>query len=371
MFKKSKTKDVEEIMVLTKKILKIVYIFIIFLSLYLILGIVKELHLFNFVLTVLKILSPLFIGIFIAWLFDPFVKYLQQKGIKRSYGAIIVYIIFIGLIVILISAIIPILNDQINDFAKTIPSILETFNGWINNLFDKISINSDLDVQIIKNEIFAFLETIGNELPTNLPKLTIDFIKAFFSGIGVFLVSLVIGFYLLNSFENVNELIITMFPIKYQNDAREFTNELNLSMRKFVQGMLLGATIIFLISAIGFSLAGLKGALLFSLFCGITNIIPFIGPYIGGIPAVIVAFSQSTQIGIFVLLIIVIVQFIEGNFIQPLLMSKMMKLHPVTVILGLLIFGYFWGIIGMILSTPIIATTKLVFSFFKEKFAQL
>ena len=183
-----------------------------FLSLYIILGIVKELHLFNFVLTVLKILSPLFIGIFIAWLFDPFVKYLQQKGIKRSYGAIIVYIIFIGLIVILISAIIPILNDQINDFAKTIPSILETFNGWINNLFDKISINSDLDVQIIKNEIFAFLETIGNEYQL-ICKITIDFIKAF-SQVSVFLVSLVIGFYV-NSFENVNELIIECFN-KYQ-----------------------------------------------------------------------------------------------------------------------------------------------------------
>ena len=84
--------------------------------------------------------------------------------------------------------------------------------------------------------------------------------------------------------------------------------------------------------------------------------------------AVIVAFSQSPQIGVLVLLIIVIVQFIEGNFLHPLLLSKMMKLHPVTIMLGLLVFGYYWGVIGMVLATPLIASIKSIFSYFNERF---
>lgn len=367
MFKKTKAKDIDEVLTLTKKILKIFYILIIFISAYLILRIAKELYILKFFLSIIKILSPLFIGILIAWLFDPFVKYLQKKGIKRSYGAVIIYLIFIGLLAVLISAIIPILNTQINDFAKTIPTIVETFNGWVNNFFNRLATSNDINVDAIRLEVFSHLEKWGAELPATLPAITIGFFKSLFSGLGVFLVALVIGFHLLISFENVNELIATLFPVKYQDDVRDFTIELNQSMRRFVQGMLIGASLIFFVTAIGFSIVGLKGAFLFALFCGITNIIPFIGPYVGGFPAVIVAFSQSSKIGILVLIIIATVQLVESNLIQPLLMSKMMKLHPVTVILGLLIFGYFWGIVGMILATPTIATAKLVYTFIKER----
>ena len=109
---------------------------------------------------------------------------------------------------------------------------------------------------------------------------------------------------------------------------------------------------------IGFTIADLKAAALFAFFCGITNIIPYIGPYIGAVPAAIVAFSQSTGIGIAVLIVILIIQGLEGNLLQPIVMSRTMKLSPVTVIVSLLIFGYFWGVFGMILSSPIVATLK-------------
>ena len=90
-------------------------------------------------------------------------------------------------------------------------------------------------------------------------------------------------------------------------------------------------------------------------------------PKFGG-PAVIVGFSQSPIIGIIVLVIIVVVQFLEGNLLQPLIMSKTTKLHPVTIMLGLLVFGYFFGIIGMVISTPIIAALKSIFMFFNDKY---
>ncbi len=96
--------------------------------------------------------------------------------------------------------------------------------------------------------------------------------------------------------------------------------------------------------------------------------IPYAGPYIGGIPAVIVGFSQSPTVGILTLITIVIIQFLEGNFIQPLVMSKTTKLHPVTIMIGLLVFGHFWGIIGMFVSTPIIAVLKAIFTYFDDKY---
>ena len=82
----------------------------------------------------------------------------------------------------------------------------------------------------------------------------------------------------------------------------------------------------------------------------------------------IVAFSQGTGIGIAVTIVILIVQGIEGNLLQPIVMSRTMKLSPVTVVVSLLVFGYFWGVLGMVLSTPIVATLKALFNFFNDKY---
>ena len=170
------------------------------------------------------------------------------------------------------------------------------------------------------------------------------------------------------SFDNVNETIITLLPKKIQRNTNEIIYEVNGSLRRFVLGAALDSLLIFIVSSIGFALVGLKAPFLFALFCALTNIIPYAGPYIGGIPAVIVGFSQGGAVGILTLLIIVIVQFLEGNFIQPLVMSKTTKLHPVTIMIGLLVFGHFWGIIGMFVSTPIIASLKAIFTYFDDKY---
>ena len=131
---------------------------------------------------------------------------------------------------------------------------------------------------------------------------------------------------------------------------------------------MIDCTAVFVVTSIGLWIVGLQSPLLFGLFCGITNIIPYAGPYIGGFPAVIVGFAEDPMIGLFTLLVIVVIQFVEGNFFQPLIMSKTTKLHPVTIMVGLLVFGHFWGILGMVVSTPIITSLKSIFMYFDEKY---
>ena len=220
----------------------------------------------------------------------------------------------------------------------------------------------------MKTEVFNKIGEIGTSLTSNLPIITVNAIKSIFSGLGTIVIGLVIGFYLLLSFDNATDTIVTLLPEKLQKDTKVLANEINTSLRNFVTGALLDALFVFIITSIGFALVGLKAPLLFGLFCGITNVIPFAGPYIGGIPAVIVGFSQGLPTGIFTLIVIVVVQFFEGNFLQALIMSKTTKLHPVTIMLGLLIFAHFWGIIGMVVSTPIIASLKAIIMFLDEKY---
>lgn len=361
-------RNVNEAIFLAKRILHISYFLIIIAGILAVTMLAKELKIVNFIWEVLSIVAPLFVGLFVAWLFDPAVKWLQKKGLKRTLGSVLMYVLFLGFLFIVVSAIIPLLSDQINDFAQALPSVFDSVKGWLDNLFEKLSEIQGFNADGFKNDLFKNLEGIGTGLAQSLPMMTVNIAKSLFGGLGVFLVGMIIGFYLLISFDNVNDTLITIFPKKMQTNARELITNVNTSLRRFVQGAILDSTFVFIITSIGLWLVGLKAPLLFGLFCGLTNVIPYAGPYIGGAPALIVGFAQSPTIGILVLVVIVVIQFLEGNFIQPLIMSKTTKLHPVTIMLGLLIFGHFWGIIGMLISTPIISVIKSIVLFFDEKY---
>lgn len=373
MFKREKKDklDVEKLndtINLLDKILKIAYILIIVLAIFFVIKLCQELNIKSIILVILKTLAPLFIGLFLAWLFAPIVDKLKNKGIKRGLGTTIVYIVFLGLIAIIVCSIIPLLSDQMNDFISIIPSVFDSIKNWVSDIFGRLKDIDGLDVIAMKDTIFSKIELYATSLTTKIPEIAVNVVKSLASGIGVFAVGLIIGFYLSIGFENAGELIVVLFPKNMQDDVRKLKNEMESSLRKFVNGAIIDAFFVFIITSIAFFAIGLKAPLLFGLFCGITNVIPYAGPYIGGIPAVIVGFSEGPITGILTLVAIVLIQFLEGNFLQPVIMSKTTKLHPVTIIVGLLVFGHFFGILGMVISTPLIAVAKAVFMFFEEKF---
>lgn len=372
MFKKSEqeldVKKINDVVGLSKKILNIAYILFIALAIYIFIKLSQELNIFGFLLTILKIVSPLFIGIVIAWLFNPFVTYLQKKGMRRGLGATVSYILLIGLLTVVVWSIVPTLSEQINDFAAMIPQLFDTIKGWIDTLFNGLNNIDGFDALAVKENLFKSIEEFGSSLTSGLPTMVVGTVSSLFSGIGTFIIGLIIGFYLIVSMDDAFDNLVGLLPKKIQGTTKELLGKIDGSLRGFVQGAFLDSTFVFIITAIGFSLVGLKAPLFFGLFCGITNVIPYAGPYIGGVPAVIVGFSQGVPTGILTLVVVVLIQFLEGNFLQPIIMSRTTKLHPVTIMLGLLVFGYFWGIIGMVVSTPIIAAAKAIIVYFDEKY---
>ena len=358
---------VNEVAESASKVLKVTYFLLLALGFYLLILLFKETKLLHLIWTIVKVVAPLFIGIVVAWLFDPFVKWLQTKKINRTLGALITYVILFFIIFIVLAALIPLLAEQISEFAAAAPSIFETIKGWILGLFEYIKNIDLLDVEALKNEFFNNFNKFAGDIGKNLPATLISIISGFFSGLGTFLLGLIIGFFLLISFDSTSSLI-NFIPKKIRETSMDLINDVNDSLRKYVQGALIDCTVIFILSSIGLWLVGLKAPALFGFFCGLTNIIPYLGPYIGGTPAVIVGFTQSPTIGILTIVVIAVIQFLEGNFLQPLIMSKTTKLHPVTIMLGLLVFGYFFGVIGMLISTPLMAVCKTIFVFFDKKY---
>jgi len=357
-----------DIITSSSNILKIAHALLLIIGIYAITLIFEKWGIISFVLSILTILSPFFIGFVIAWLLNPIVIRLQKKGINRILGTVIIYSILLLLLYFFFSAVIPLISTQINDFVSILPNIVDTLKNWIDKIFDRFAAGNNTDISAIKIEAFNLIEAYEKNITTNLPTFAVNFVTGFVSGVGNFVIGLLIGFFMLFDFNTVSLSIIKLVPRSIQRDFKTIITAIDGTLNHFVNGILVLSFLVFIISTIGFYMVGLKAPILLGLICGVTNIIPLLGPYIGGSVAVTVGFVQSTSIGIFTLVIMIIIQMLEGNLMMPLVMSKKMKLHPVTIIISLLVFIHYFGIMGMIISTPVIAIIKILFIFFNDKF---
>ena len=367
--KKSKidTDGLNEIIYLSKNILKLLFIVLVISIILVAILLFREIGVFRFIGNVLSVISPLFIGFVIAWLFAPLVDKMTKKGMSRIIASIIVYIVFIAFLVVFFRIFIPIIYNELNELIGTLPGIMTDITDFINNIFAKIDVEG-VDIDGIKNSILNGITAYGNSISSSIPTTVVSIMGSLFSGLGTIFFGLIIGLYMLFDFDNVTNLLLKLIPKRYQMEVADLLENIGREVRKSVNGTLLVACMVFVCDTIGFSIVGLNSALLFGLFCGITDLIPYIGPYIGTAVAAIVAFTQSPLIGIGVLVIAIIVQLVESYILQPVVMSKATKLHPVTIICSLLIFGHFFGIIGMILAVPIMSIFKVIWRFGIKKF---
>lgn len=373
MFKKRNKLDIDgvnEIIYLGKNILKLLFVVLIISIVLVAFVLFKEIGIFRFIGNVLNVISPLFIGFVVAWLFAPLVDKMTKKGMSRILASIIIYVVFILFLIIFFRIFIPIIYNELNELVSTLPAIMTKITNFIDDLFKEVNVEG-IDINGIKDNILGAITAYGNSISSSLPTTIVNVMSKLFSGLGSIFFGLIIGLYMLFDFDNVTNLLLKLIPKRHQMEVADLLENIGREVRKSVNGTLLVACMVFVCDTIGFSIIGLKSALLFGLFCGITDLIPYIGPYIGTAVATIVAFTQNTFVGFGVLIIAIIVQLVESYILQPVVMSKATKLHPVTIICGLLIFGHFFSIIGMILAVPIMSIFKVIWKFLVKKLAFL
>lgn len=350
------------------RILKVIYLFLIIIAVYVLTKIAQEWRVFIILGGILKALIPVFIGFFLAWALTPLVKYLETKKIRKVFSISAIYLILIIILYIFLVAFVPIMVDQVKILIDALPEIGNSVNLWLTNFlrgFDNI-----IDVSGVRTTIDQQLLNIA----TNLSKTAPDFVITSVSGIiyvlFTLLVGLMVGFYLLIDYQGISKYILRFIPTNYREDTRVLIGNINKELYTYVRGLGLVLITLFVICAIIFNIIGLKAALLIAFICMITDIIPYIGPFIGGAVAAIVGFSQSLTVGLITIIAILVIQQIEGNILQPVIMGKTMRLHPVSIIAGLLVFGQLFGIFGMIIATPLIAIIKVMWTFYQERVAK-
>ena len=314
---------------------------------------------------IISILSPLFLGLLIAWLVEPAINYFVKNKVGRKLATVVVYLILIFIIILIAALIVPEFIAQVNELITRIPNFLKSINTFINDTFKS---TADFDLSSVKesliNNINNFVNNFTSENLTGIVEKLSSSIKV----VSNFVLGILIAFYLSLDFKNVNKYVSILVPNRFHEDIKKITTPLNEMLRNYVNGTLLSCLFVMILSLIGFLISGVSSPLLFAIFCAITNLIPYFGPYIGGIPVILIGFTMNPYVGLGCLITVVLVQFLEGNILNPLIVGKAVDLHPVILMLSLLVFEYFFGIFGMVIAVPIVATIKIVLLFFENKY---
>ena len=314
---------------------------------------------------IISILSPLFIGILIAWLVEPAINYFVKNKVGRKLATVVVYLILIFIIILIAALIVPEFIAQVNELITRIPNFLKSINTFINDTFKS---TADFDLSSVKESLINTINNFVNNFTSENLTGIVEKLSSSIKVVSNFVLGILIAFYLSLDFKNVNKYVSILVPNRFHEDIQKITTPLNEMLRNYVNGTLLSCLFVMILSLIGFLISGVSSPLLFAIFCAITNLIPYFGPYIGGIPVVLIGFTMNPYVGFGCLITVVLVQFLEGNILNPLIVGKAVDLHPVILMLSLLVFEYFFGIFGMVIAVPIVATIKIVLLFFENKY---
>jgi sporulation integral membrane protein YtvI len=303
------------------------------------------------------ILLPFILAIIIAYILNPFVEKLEQYKIKRIFGIIIVYIAVFGFLLVAGYYGLPLIIKQITSLGETIPTytsqIQQILNSFYRN-YKNFSIPVSLRESIDRN-LLAIQKTIISHLSS-----VVSILFNIFSRIISIIVAPILAFYLLKDKEEICQIIVKIIPLSNRSELLQLWEEIDTVLTKFIRGHLTVALIVGASTALGLSIVGMDYPLLLGIITGITNIIPYFGPIIGGIPAVLLALLKSQVLAIYVIIVIVIVQQLESNFISPKVLGSSVGLHPLLVIFVLLAGGEIWGLVGMLVAVPLTAVLKIL-----------
>ncbi len=308
------------------------------------------------IVTVLKgAFLPFVISIIIAYLLNPFVNFLHQKGFSRLMAILFIYVTAILSIVALFVYYTPVFIAQLKDFAEQFPEILKNFESALNTYYR--------NREMLPESVQMGIETSLLRVETEITEMISNFFAYIGNSISKFFVLIVVPFvvfYMLKDLQVLENFLITLFPKKYRREILKVIRNIDEALGNYIRGQITVCFVVGIFSYIGYLIIGIKYPLLLAMLVSLTNIIPYLGPIIGAAPALFIAITISPIMIVKVLIVNVVVQQLEGNVISPQIIGKKLQLHPLGIILALLLGGQLGGIWGLIFAVPILAVIKVI-----------
>ncbi|WP_246628264.1 AI-2E family transporter [Paenibacillus oenotherae] len=303
------------------------------------------------------LIVPFMLAGFFYYLMRPIVQYLVHRKVNRIAAILLIYLAMAAVVTLFAIVVWPALMKQIHTFAEGAPAFIESFREQIERLQH--------------NRLVAMFSPDQSDLSTKLSEYldqaitaASDYVSNFIAAVTNFFIVVatapIILYYMLKEGESIPRSVLHLIPRRYNKDGQEVLEEIDGALSGFIIGRVIITFLLGVMMYAGFMLIGLPYALLVTVIATVLNIIPYIGPILGAIPCIIVAFIDSPAMVIWVIIVTIVTQQIEGNLLSPHIYGKRLDIHPLTTILLMLIAGELWGIVGVILAIPIYMVLKII-----------
>jgi predicted PurR-regulated permease PerM len=304
---------------------------------------------------IIAILAPFLISVLIAYLLNPLIEGLHRQGLHRTIAILVIYLLFFGLVAFAAIKGAPIVVEQLKSFAKQAPELSEMYRDEVNHFYYATS-----DFPETVHDHFDHVVASVEKGADNIIRKIVDGIQGLFRSIFTILLIPFMVFYLLKDLDRIKAWVYQHTPKKWQRPAVALIHDIDDSLGSYIRGQLLVCTVLGGVAIVGLWFLKIPYSAVLGIFIGITDIIPYFGPVIGAVPAVLVAVTVSAKKAIFVLVLIGILQFLEGNIISPLIVGKSVKIHPIFIMLSLVVGGDMGGVLGMLIAVPAFVTIRVL-----------
>lgn len=310
------------------------------------------------------ILVPFVVAVITAYILLPVVKALTQKKIPVTLAIIIVYFSVAGLIIIIAFYVFPEIFSELNGFAEAVPHYTVLFQKWIGQIQDNYS-NFRLP-ESIRQAVDETVASLEQRLVQTTKGMAMATFELFSSSLCIVIVP-ILTFYFLKDHEIIVKKLLSFLPPRYRTELMNLWLPVNGVLRRFIRGHLLVAVIVGILTGLGLALLGVNYAVTLGFIAGLADIIPYFGPIIGAVPAVGLALLQSKKLAIYVMLVMFAIQQLESSIISPKIIGDSVGLHPLVIIFVLLLGGFFFGVLGMLVAVPVAAVLRIVINYLYRK----
>lgn len=292
-----------------------------------------------------RLVSMVLLAYLLSYLFRPFIHFLERRGISRSVATIIIFIGIGIFMAILLWGAIPRLWEQAEELRKRL--IQRNLGALVEGYLSSIESNLNfLPRGTLVGQVDVAYAWVIDQLGQILRNIYVFLEYMFFVPI--------LLFFMIRDGQHFKRGMLSLVPNSFFEMFYNLLCKIDVKLGAYIRGVLLESVIIAVLNIIGFWMVDVPYAVIIGLFAGFCNMVPYLGPIAGGIPALIVKFLEVPEfIGLLpVIIVLVGVQLIDNIWAKPYVMSRSMDIHPLIVILAVVTGGKLYGVLGMILSIP-------------------
>lgn len=306
------------------------------------------------------IFLPLLIGGVLFYLFLPMLKKLEERWKFKRWASILSIVgVIVAVIWIFVAIVGPPLTAQVNKLAENAPEMWDDIQKMSKNVWEQKD-KLPAEAEKTMDESFYAAKTRIQSIVVGIGTGIVNILQGVFQGVLVLILVPFFLIYMLKDHEKLAPFIAGFFHGDKRQWVRKVLADIDSTLQAYIRGQVTVSVFVGILLLIGYLIIGLEYALLLAIFGMFMNVIPFIGPYISVIPALVIALLQEPKMAIYVAIIMLIAQQVESNFISPRVMSRALDVHPLTVITVILAAGNIAGFIGILVAMPAYAVGKVI-----------